>query len=96
VLLQPEQGALNADKAIKTDHRSEAEQSLDRVERLLSTVVVGLEILTGICAGLENVEPEDVNVVEEAMEEGMSSGSGFVSSAFIPLFYVFSALLISP
>lgn len=61
---QPEQDGSRLDKGFKTDHRSSAEVSLERVERMLSTVVVGLEILTGICAGLEDVEE-----VEEG-EEG--------------------------
>jgi len=45
------------------DHRSPAEVELESIERSLNTVVVGLEILTGICAGIE--ESEEVEDVEE-------------------------------
>lgn len=44
-----------------TDHRSPAERKLERVERMLTTVVTALEILTAICAGIEDTE--------EAMDE---------------------------
>jgi hypothetical protein len=45
------------------DHRSPAEVELESIERCLNTVVVGLEILTGICAGIE--ESDEVEEVEE-------------------------------
>jgi len=45
-----------AGKELKTDHRSAAEVELELIERSLNTVVVGLEILTGICAGIEESE----------------------------------------
>jgi hypothetical protein len=45
------------------DHRSPAEVELESIERSLNTVVVGLEILTGICAGIE--ESDEVEEVEE-------------------------------
>lgn len=41
---------------MKTDYRSPAEISLDRIERLLYTISIALEILTGVCAGLEDPE----------------------------------------
>ena len=53
-------------KNLQTDHRSPAERKLERVERMLTTVVVALEILTGICAGLEDVE--------ESMDEDQGGG----------------------
>lgn len=57
---QPQQQipATGAEKGLKTDYRSPAEISLDRIERLLYTVSIALEILTGVCAGLE--DPEEV------------------------------------
>jgi hypothetical protein len=67
--IQPEQdGSRQLDKGFSTDHRSSAEVSLERVERMLSTVVVGLEILTGICAGLEDVEETEEGEDAEAAE----------------------------
>lgn len=57
---QPEQDVTaKLGKGLQIDHRSAAEQALEILERRLSTVVVALEILTGICAGLEDVEEED-------------------------------------
>lgn len=55
---QPQQQipATGAEKGMKTDYRSPAEISLDRIERLLYTVSIALEILTGVCAGLEDPE----------------------------------------
>jgi hypothetical protein len=58
-------------KNLQTDHRSPAERKLERVERMLTTVVAALEILTGICAGLEDVE--------EGMEQDNSGGGELVS-----------------
>ncbi|KAK4685839.1 hypothetical protein P7C73_g4298, partial [Tremellales sp. Uapishka_1] len=52
-------------KDFKTDHRSPAERNLARMERMLTTVVIGLEILTGICAGVVDAE----EVAEEETEE---------------------------
>ena len=46
------------------DHRSSAEIELESIERSLNTVVVGLEILTGICAGIE--ESDEAEEVEES------------------------------
>jgi hypothetical protein len=62
-------------KDVHTDHQSTAEQTLERIERMLNTVVVGLEILTGICAGLEddeagaNGDAEVEGVMEEVEED---------------------------
>ncbi|ORX35296.1 armadillo-type protein [Kockovaella imperatae] len=53
-----------------TDHRSPSEITLEAIERSLMTVVVGLEILTAICAGVEDVDESEV---EEA--NGASAGS---------------------
>jgi hypothetical protein len=55
---------------MQIDHQSSAEQTLERIERMLNTVVVSLEILTGICAGLEDDEEKAAPAAEEA-EEGM-------------------------
>lgn len=46
-------------KDVKVDHKSPAEVKLERMERMLSTVGVGLEIVTAICAGLEDAADED-------------------------------------
>jgi hypothetical protein len=51
---------------MNTDHRSDAEVALERIERKLTTVSVGLEILTGICAGLEDVQVDDATAEETA------------------------------
>ncbi|BEJ10886.1 hypothetical protein CspHIS471_0103080 [Cutaneotrichosporon sp. HIS471] len=61
-------------KDVKVDHKSSAEIKLERVERLLSTVGVGLEILTSICAGLEDAVDEDMEedgADDEDMDETM-------------------------
>lgn len=46
-------------KDVKVDHKSAAEVKLERMERMLSTVGVGLEILTAMCVGLEDAAEED-------------------------------------
>lgn len=46
-------------KNIKLDHRSPAEMKLERMERMLTTVGIALEILTAICAGIEDAADED-------------------------------------
>jgi len=56
---------MNGLKGIQTDHISAAEADLARIERGLSTAITALEILTGICAGLEDVAlpeivPDDI------------------------------------
>ncbi|KAL7420131.1 hypothetical protein Q5752_005097 [Cryptotrichosporon argae] len=61
----PEQGVAAQGR---TDHRSAAETKLERIERMLVTVGVALEVLTGICAGLEDVEADEA---AENAEEGM-------------------------
>lgn len=68
---------------MQIDHQSSAEQTLERIERMLNTVVVALEILTGICAGLEDEEetavptadPEE-GMVEDEEDEEMNSDEG--------------------
>ena len=65
------------EKGVKTDHKSAAETALDQIERSLTTVVVGLEILTGVCAGLEDAELEGEG--EGVAEEG--EGKCFCDSA---------------
>jgi hypothetical protein len=45
-------------KDIKTDHKPPAELALSKIERTLNAVVVALEILTGVCAGLEDMDTE--------------------------------------
>lgn len=47
-------------KEIKVDHKSPAELKLERMERMLMTVGVSLEILTAICAGIEDAAEEEV------------------------------------
>jgi hypothetical protein len=56
----------NGVKGMKTDHHTSSEIELSSIERGLSTAITALEILTGICAGLEDVAPEEVipDVVE--------------------------------
>ncbi|KAE8540620.1 hypothetical protein D1P53_002984 [Cryptococcus gattii VGV] len=54
------------DKNAKTDHKSISEVALDRIERNLSTIVAALEVLTNICAGLEDEE----DIAAETLEEG--------------------------
>ena len=50
----------------KSDHRSESEAHLERIEARLRTVQLALEILTAICAQL----PESVSLADEEEEEG--------------------------
>ncbi|WWD16378.1 hypothetical protein CI109_100804 [Kwoniella shandongensis] len=66
----PKQDVVTAlGKDAKTDHRSGPELSLERIERSLSTVVTALEVLTNICAGLED-EEEGPNGAEAVEEDG--------------------------
>ena len=58
-------------KGARTDHRSPAELELEKIERSLTTVVVGLEILTGICAGVEDSDIDPEAEVEEAEGESL-------------------------
>lgn len=62
------QDGANLEKELKADHQTSVDQALERIERILSTVTVGLEILTGICAGLEDFEEFD--------EEGEAANEG--------------------
>jgi len=52
-------------KGARTDHRSPAELALEKIERSLTTVVVGLEILTGICAGVVDADMDPEAEVDE-------------------------------
>ncbi|WWC96818.1 hypothetical protein V866_003693 [Kwoniella sp. B9012] len=65
----PKEGILNLGKDLKTDHQSPAEVSLERIERNLSTVIIALEVLTTICAGLEDEDEEPVLNSAEAIAE---------------------------
>lgn len=53
--------ALNASNKPQTDHRTPAERQMDAIERRLSTLMVALEVITNVCAGLTDdmVEDED-------------------------------------
>ncbi|WRT65823.1 uncharacterized protein IL334_002773 [Kwoniella shivajii] len=62
--LLPKEGAINPGKDFKTDHRSPVEVSLERIERNLMTVVIALEVLTNVCAGLEDEEEAIFNGAE--------------------------------
>jgi hypothetical protein len=50
----------------KSDHRSDSEVQLERIEARLRTVQLALELLTAICAQL----PESAPLTEEEEEEG--------------------------
>ncbi|WVW80287.1 hypothetical protein I302_102265 [Kwoniella bestiolae CBS 10118] len=66
----PKEGTVNLGKDLKTDHQSPAEVSLERIERNLTTVIIGLEVLTSICAGLEEEEEEPmINTAEAIAQE---------------------------
>ncbi|KAK8861699.1 hypothetical protein IAR55_002522 [Kwoniella newhampshirensis] len=62
--------AIALGKDLKTDHKSGPELSLERIERSLNTVVTALEVLTNICAGLEDEDDvlEGAEVPETAEE----------------------------
>nr|ODN90333.1 hypothetical protein L204_05937 [Cryptococcus depauperatus CBS 7855] len=57
------------DKNVKTDHLSAPEVALQCIERGLNTSVAALEVLTNICAGLED-EEEVAGVAVEASGDG--------------------------
>ncbi|WWC88040.1 uncharacterized protein L201_002943 [Kwoniella dendrophila CBS 6074] len=65
----PKEGVPNLNKDMKTDHKSSAEVSLERIERNLTTVAIASEVLTNICAGLEEEEEPMVNTAEAFAEE---------------------------
>lgn len=71
----PKDVSINA-KDMSPEHRSPQERTLERMERMLMTVVTALEVLTGICAGLEDAEEEvaEEEIVEEDadMEDAMA------------------------
>lgn len=53
----PQIEKLSLKNAPKSDHRSDTEVELDRLENKLRTVQLALEILTGVCATLPDPEP---------------------------------------
>ncbi|WWC60440.1 uncharacterized protein I303_103012 [Kwoniella dejecticola CBS 10117] len=65
----PKEVTANLGKNLQTDHRSTAEVSLERIERNLTTVVIASEVLTDICAGLEDEEDVPVNPAEAIAQE---------------------------
>lgn len=70
----------SAGKELKTDHRTPAEVELDSIERKLNTVVIGLEVLTGICAGIQDADTPDEAGVDAEDDEGESLGRTFGST----------------
>lgn len=59
----PQIEKLSLKNAPKSDHRSDAEIELDRLENNLRTVQLALEILTGVCATLP--DPDPISEVQE-------------------------------
>ncbi|ODN77089.1 hypothetical protein L202_05626 [Cryptococcus amylolentus CBS 6039] len=49
----------------QTDHKTSTDVALERIERNLSTVVAALEVLTNICAGLEDAEEVAAEIADE-------------------------------
>lgn len=64
---QAAQAIDTAGQQLKSDHRSPAEAELDAIERKLNTVVIGLEVLTGICAGIQEVDVPEEPEVDDGM-----------------------------
>ncbi|TXT07458.1 hypothetical protein VHUM_03178 [Vanrija humicola] len=58
-----------AGKDLQNDHKSPVEVKLERLERMLTTVSIALEVLTGICAGLEDAEEEEMDEEDDAEME---------------------------
>jgi len=54
-------------KELRAEHRSPAEIKLESIEKRLSTLMVALEVMTSVCAGL--VDTEEPAVVEEEDED---------------------------
>ena len=61
--------------APKSDHKTEYEADLERLESTLRTVQLALEILTGVCATLPDPGPE-------AAEEGVEEDDGMCLHVF--------------
>lgn len=63
---KPLKGCVN-DSLPKPDHKTETELELELIEGQLRTLILALEVLTGVCANLPDPEPvkEDEEVVEE-------------------------------
>ncbi|KAG1810178.1 ARM repeat-containing protein [Suillus plorans] len=83
----PQIEKLSLKNAPKSDHRSDTEVELDRLENKLRTVQLALEILTGMCATLPDPEPipelqegepdaeedeDNDGVIEEDVTDGMA------------------------
>lgn len=62
--------AINAGK-MQSDHRTPAELRMQAIERRLTTLMVALEVLTGVCAGLSEMGLSDAND-----EDDWINGSG--------------------
>ncbi|KAG9041973.1 hypothetical protein FS837_011509 [Tulasnella sp. UAMH 9824] len=61
-------GCVN-DSMPKSDHQSETELELESIESQLRTLILGLEVLTGVCANLPDPEPEVVEEVDMDEED---------------------------
>lgn len=76
-------------KNIKADLRSPAEFKLDGIEKRLSTLMVALEVMTSVCAGLVDAEEalvpgeDEVDEEEDADEEMDMDGEADVDEALI-------------
>ncbi|KAF8506519.1 ARM repeat-containing protein [Russula emetica] len=70
----------------KSDHKSETEVKLERIESKLRAVQLALEILTGVCATLPdpNLEPgeDDEEITDEVFEDTRLHSSQHFSSHF--------------
>ncbi|KAL1411919.1 hypothetical protein Q8F55_002905 [Vanrija albida] len=73
-----------AGKDLQNDHRSPAELKLERLERMLTTVSAALEVLTGICAGLEDAAEEE-EMAEDAGEEDLEMEDAAEDEALIAM-----------
>lgn len=63
---------LSLNNTPKSDHKTEYEAELERLETTLRTVQLALEILTGVCATLPDPGPEAAE--EEGAEEDEDDG----------------------
>lgn len=56
----------------KSDHKSDSERELERLENVLRTVQLALEIMTGMCAMLPDSEPhgDDEAEGDDDLDEG--------------------------
>lgn len=65
---------LSLKSAPKSDHRSDTEVELDRLENRLRTVQLALEILTGVCATLP--DPDPISEVQEGEPDAEDEDNG--------------------